>query len=345
MVDNYRYGFNGAEKDDEISGNGNTYDLGLRHYDARLGRMFSRDPREVEYPWQSTYAYYANSPISTIDFMGGGADDWVKQEGSDTWEWDEEVKSEKEAKTKYGENTEYGRIGHIYHDGASNKYIELGDKGVASEVVAKDHMEEKILSGEYGYTKNYGWVDYGHAFYGDDPRKFLDDVFWEPEAGEYNPGMRYISYSQSVSRYGYTIEYGYQMRLDMNQSFEVKMNNALWLFETVSKGFEQRQLSFGNAIHYKRLSNSGWEPADLTSNLLGFYKAVGYEESYLRQVIGEIRVETSLEIYRMYPGLYSEEKYKNYNMFQPIYFPNPYTGTPVYPDLFKQYSPIKPAYE
>jgi RHS repeat-associated protein len=70
--DDYRYGFNGAEKDDEIKGSGNHYDLGLRNYDPRIGRMFSMDPRANEYPWQTTYAYHRNSPIMTIDYLGGG---------------------------------------------------------------------------------------------------------------------------------------------------------------------------------------------------------------------------------------------------------------------------------
>lgn len=34
--------------------------------------MLSPDPRETEYPWQSTYAYFKNSPISTVDYLGGG---------------------------------------------------------------------------------------------------------------------------------------------------------------------------------------------------------------------------------------------------------------------------------
>lgn len=69
---NYRYGFNGAEKDDEIKGSGNTYDLGLREYDARLGRMFCIDPRAPEYAWQSPYVYHRNSPIWKVDYLGGG---------------------------------------------------------------------------------------------------------------------------------------------------------------------------------------------------------------------------------------------------------------------------------
>jgi len=34
----YKYGFNGKEKDDEVKGNGNSYDFGARIYDPRIGR-------------------------------------------------------------------------------------------------------------------------------------------------------------------------------------------------------------------------------------------------------------------------------------------------------------------
>lgn len=69
--EDYRYGFNGAEKNEEME-KGLDYDLGARMYNSKLGRMFSPDPREAEYPWQSTYAYYGNSPVSTVDVNGEG---------------------------------------------------------------------------------------------------------------------------------------------------------------------------------------------------------------------------------------------------------------------------------
>lgn len=74
----YRYGFNGAEKTDEVKGEGNHYDLGFRNYDPRLGRMFKIDPRTTEYPWQSPYVYHRNSPIWRLDYLGGGDDDVIK---------------------------------------------------------------------------------------------------------------------------------------------------------------------------------------------------------------------------------------------------------------------------
>lgn len=101
----HRYGWNGAEKDDEIAGSGNHYDLGLRHYSPRLGRMFSIDPRATEYPWQTPYAYHRNSPIANVDYLGGGDGDEpevtnteVKTEG----EADESITSKSEIASQVG---------------------------------------------------------------------------------------------------------------------------------------------------------------------------------------------------------------------------------------------------
>lgn len=65
--ENYRYGYNGAEKDDEVKGNGNSYDFGARIYDNRLGRWLSLDPLQSKYPDLSPYNFVANSPLVFID--------------------------------------------------------------------------------------------------------------------------------------------------------------------------------------------------------------------------------------------------------------------------------------
>jgi len=67
---NYRYGFNRQEKDNEIKGNGNSYDFLFRIYDPRLGRFLSVDPLEKEYPWNSSYAFAENRPIDGRDLEG-----------------------------------------------------------------------------------------------------------------------------------------------------------------------------------------------------------------------------------------------------------------------------------
>ena len=47
----YRYGFNGKENDNEIKGQGNQQDYGMRVYDGRVGRFLSVDPLQNDYPW------------------------------------------------------------------------------------------------------------------------------------------------------------------------------------------------------------------------------------------------------------------------------------------------------
>jgi RHS repeat-associated protein len=66
----YRFGFNGKENDNEVKGEGNQQDYGMRIYDPRLGRFLSVDPLTKEYPWNSTYAYAENSPILFKDLDG-----------------------------------------------------------------------------------------------------------------------------------------------------------------------------------------------------------------------------------------------------------------------------------
>jgi len=60
---NYRFGFNGTERENEISGQGNNLDFGARIYDSRLGRWFSIDPLSYKFLFQSLYVSFDNSPI------------------------------------------------------------------------------------------------------------------------------------------------------------------------------------------------------------------------------------------------------------------------------------------
>ena len=53
----YRYGFNGMEKDDELKGEGNSYDFGMRMYDPRINRWLKTDPLDKKYPYDSPYIF------------------------------------------------------------------------------------------------------------------------------------------------------------------------------------------------------------------------------------------------------------------------------------------------
>jgi RHS repeat-associated protein len=103
----YRYGFNGKENDNEVEGEGNQQDYGMRIYDPRLGRFLSVDPLTGKYPWYTPYQFAGNKPINSIDLdgleeyesydaylKGGGTKAQNKMDGTDgVW-----LKSDRESK-------------------------------------------------------------------------------------------------------------------------------------------------------------------------------------------------------------------------------------------------------
>lgn len=68
--DNYRYGFQGQERDDEIKGNGNSLNYEYRMHDPRIGRFFAIDPLARKYPYYSTYQFSGNRVIDMIELEG-----------------------------------------------------------------------------------------------------------------------------------------------------------------------------------------------------------------------------------------------------------------------------------
>ena len=67
-AEEYRFGFGGHEKDDEIKGIGNHLKFGDYGYDTRLGRRWRLDP--VDQVSVSNYAGFANNPILFVDIDG-----------------------------------------------------------------------------------------------------------------------------------------------------------------------------------------------------------------------------------------------------------------------------------
>ncbi|WP_318546278.1 M91 family zinc metallopeptidase [Flavobacterium columnare] len=64
----YRYGYQGSEKNDQIKGEGNDYTTHYRHLDPRVGRWMSRDPKSTAF--ESPYASMKNSPMLFNDKVG-----------------------------------------------------------------------------------------------------------------------------------------------------------------------------------------------------------------------------------------------------------------------------------
>ncbi|MBU3661542.1 MAG: hypothetical protein FGM14_16890 [Flavobacteriales bacterium] len=68
--DQYRYGFQNQEKDDELKGAGNSVNYSFRMHDTRVGRFFAVDPLEANYSYNSPYAFSENVVIDCIELEG-----------------------------------------------------------------------------------------------------------------------------------------------------------------------------------------------------------------------------------------------------------------------------------
>ena len=64
----YRYGYQGSEKDNEIKGESNSYTTHFRQLDPRVGRWLSIDPKATEY--ESPYSSMKCNPMIYNDILG-----------------------------------------------------------------------------------------------------------------------------------------------------------------------------------------------------------------------------------------------------------------------------------
>jgi RHS repeat-associated protein len=66
----YRYGFQRQEKDNEWNGSGAMLAFEYRVHDVRLGRFLSVDPLSDSYPWNSSYAFSENRVVDSKELEG-----------------------------------------------------------------------------------------------------------------------------------------------------------------------------------------------------------------------------------------------------------------------------------
>ena len=172
----YRYGFNGMEKDDEVSGEGNSYDFGARIYDSRVGRWLSVDPLAHKLPQYSPYAYCFNSPIYFIDKDGRFPEPWIIKIFESKWgiaksiKFSDEIysqmnKSWNQSFDKSNNSTERGATLTVNLSKKAFEFVNIGGNGSSSGTFAPDiNIDEKenVLIGTFHthpYGKNDGALD------------------------------------------------------------------------------------------------------------------------------------------------------------------------------------------
>lgn len=85
--EDYRYGFNGKEKDDELKGEGNSLNFKYRMHDPRIGRFFAIDPLRAKYPFYTPYAFSGNRVVDAVELEGKepisfNVNAWIEQQGN-----------------------------------------------------------------------------------------------------------------------------------------------------------------------------------------------------------------------------------------------------------------------
>lgn len=204
-----------------------------------------------------------------------------------------------------------------------------------------DEYYRAIQDEKYVYTCNCGWIDKSH-FDTTTKRPRIDigaTNLWKQiknEKGQksvWEDGFKVI-YSQDVVRLGMSIGVTNEYFVKYGLPLKTKEQIAMAIFQEVSMEFEQLQ-----SLH--PASGSSFEPADLVSDLLGFYSVIRpklSQKNITKNLCKEMGVDKSVAIYKKYPGTFTISKYKN-KKFTPRFFENEYCKKPVFPKDFQEVEP------
>ena len=69
-TDDFRYGFQAQEHDDEVKGEGNSVNFKYRMHDSRVGRFFAVDQLAAKYPYNGSYNFSENRVIDMVELEG-----------------------------------------------------------------------------------------------------------------------------------------------------------------------------------------------------------------------------------------------------------------------------------
>ncbi len=125
-ISGYKFAFQGKEKDDEIKGNGDSYDFGARIYDPWVGRWLSIDPLGETTPQRTPYNGMGNNPVLSIDPTGMkeykdgtiatadlGPGDWLtsdRENNTDRWDKANWYNIRNERENEYEPFTQIGAL-------------------------------------------------------------------------------------------------------------------------------------------------------------------------------------------------------------------------------------------
>lgn len=281
-------------------------------HDARVGKFLSRDPLENKYPWNSPYAFSENQVIAFVELEG------LEKYYAAGGELIATVTGEYSDESRLTSLTYEEGVGIINTDGNFAETLQ-------NHVVDAEKYQQKILNGDYVFTKSYGWVDTKHAFSftskpsDSDTRQLWDRINNEEGVeGTYKGKAGYfLTYNQSSLRY---IKAGATFWIAKGLSQSEKESIAVTVMNTVSPIHEGLQ-SLGSWV-----SSSGFEVSDMPSNVLGLVSYIkGLNKPQTMKLLGGYSEEVSFKVYKQFPGTFSD--YKNASP-DPVWFKTQYSTSP-----------------
>lgn len=155
---NYRYGFNGMEKDDEVNiGSGNSYDYGFRIYNPRISRFLSVDPLTSSFPYYTPYQFAGNQPIWAIDL--DGLEEYIVHH----WWSKDRITRTKIRYVKHGDNI----INQNHPDNVNDKNViiinhqEDGSRDIAFTDEMTPHEQERLKGATRDKSTGGTYVTFG----------------------------------------------------------------------------------------------------------------------------------------------------------------------------------------
>ncbi len=158
---NYRFGFQGMEADDEISGVGNTYTTFFRELDTRIVRWWSVDPMYQQTSYQSPYVAFDNNPIFFADPFGDKVKTTVTEEAKENETFDDSGVPEKVQKTfneEWGMKVKYEKgddgVGYLVYAGDIEGWEDVNISADAREMMMSE-LSPDCISDEVSLVFDY----------------------------------------------------------------------------------------------------------------------------------------------------------------------------------------------
>ncbi len=300
----YRYGFQGQEKDSELKGEGLSVNYKYRMHDPRVGRFFAVDPLTAKYPHYTPYSFSGNKVILHLELEG------LEEAGS-------KIQNSIYVKELYNPklDMDMSNVGSsatsingnftqatTYTAGGGNRnYIAYWNYQLEVNPEMFDAANKAKIRNGTTPIVNDKWIEYNpkHAEYKGD--KLIHHHKYQGKVATAIPKSVHQKYSGAIHRY-HKVKSSLSRRLSGGgaKSGLSKLGQFL-SFATIAMDFITDRpdswfnISFGNGLNVGQLYHQ-LDPETLTP-LSGAYYMVNYRKSIYNEDGEQIGIESNISYY------------------------------------------------